>query len=222
LGKYLVKLKWSSGIEDEQQIVVKPKADQSFTCESVKANDALLALRWSVHGHFQAGVSLMSGNQSELVTVSAGPGMITGMDVGWMYTDQLKFKMGLAYAQNRPNFEVGSSGDREGVFGHWTFHHLRIPVAATWALDSKTEVGLGSGVDVLIYAKEEGSEPQNLTSISSALVPIIQLTVSHPVPILGKGFFAELSYQSHLSSITQTDSALRLQQVGLGVSKRLF
>jgi tetratricopeptide (TPR) repeat protein len=221
-GTYRVNLRWETGVVDDQLITVKPKQPQTFYCESAKAADALLALRWSVRAHLQAGISLMSGNQSELVDVSVGPALMTGVDLAWLWKDHIKLSTGLAYVQSHPNFEVGRSGARDGYFGHWVFHHLRMPVGFSWVMPSKTEIGIGSGVDVLLYASERGSETKNITSVSNAVTAILQLTASHPLSVLGKGFFLEVSYQRHLNGITEQQSALRLQQVGLGISKRVF
>ena len=221
-GTYRVNLTWGTGVVDNQSITVKPVSPQTFVCESAKAVDALLALRWSVHAHLQAGIALMGGNQSELVDVSAGPALMTGADVAWLWKDHLRLWTGLAYIQSHPNFEVHQSGGREGYFGHWVYHHLRIPVGMSWVMPSKTEVGLGSGVDVLFYATEYSVEAQNITSISNALTALMKVKVSHPLDVLGEGFELEVSYQSHLNSITAQQSGLRLQQVGLGLSKKVF
>ena len=102
------------------------------------------------------------------------------------------------------------------------FNHLRIPIGVTWLTQYKTEVVAETGIDTLLYASEGGAETENISSLMAPLAPIAQLSIRHPLRILGKGFKVGLSYHSQLGSLTKTESSLRLQQISLGLSHSIL
>lgn len=221
-GHYQVSLRWQTGVESKHKVIIKARTAQTITLESEKAIDAQSALRWNLDGFLHIGFGLLTGNQSELVETSVGPALLTGLNLGWALSDDFTISSGFAYIQTRPNFEVQASGARTSTAGHWVFNHLRIPIGVTWLTKYKTEVVAETGIDALLYASEGGAETENISSLMAPLAPIAQLSIRHPLRILGKGFKVGLSYHSQLGSLTKTESSLRLQQISLGLSHSIL
>lgn len=221
-GDYQALLRWETGVESTHKFTVKAREDQTITLESQKAMDAQDALRWHLDGFLHLGFGLLSGNQSELIETSVGPALLTGLNLGWALSEELSVSSGLAYIQSRPNFEVKSSGAGTSTAGHWVFNHVRVPVGVAWLTKYQTEVVVETGIDALVYASEGGESTENISSLSAPISPIAQLSLRHPLSILGEGFKVAVSYHAQLGSLTKTDSALRLQQISLGLTHSIF
>ena len=221
-GPLDVEIVWASGVRQTRTIMVQPNEPQTFEFSSVEAFDAISAEKWRVSFQMSTGFAFVSGNQSETVDLVPGPVLNAGFDVGWDWSERLRFETGLIYAQTRPGFDVATINGIDANSGTWVFHHISVPVAATWVSQYHTEFTGGLTFDTLLYGSESGAEDVNISRDLSAMNGSIALKVRQPLPFLGKGFAAHLFYARQLMPVTSTETTLRLQHVGLGLSTRIL
>ena len=222
-GTYIVEASWGPETTDELPIQVKAKKQQTFKLSSLRGKAWLRAMRWRVDWLLNLGVASVIGNQSETVSLGNGLSAGAGLQVGWLFSEMLRFDGGLLLQYTNPSFEVSSGSSSGSGAGSWTFYHVALPLGATWISPVKTEVSAGVRTDSLVYASERIFERSvNISGAMRVLNAAPYLGVRQPFEIIGVPMAVDAQYVRQVLPLTAGDSKLRLQQISIGFSSRLF
>ena len=222
-GSYMVEAAWGPETIDLLPIEVRAQKQQTFKLTSLRGKAWLRAQRWRVDWLLNLGVASVTGNQSETVSLGNGLSAGAGMQVGWLFSEMIRFDGGLLLQYANPSFEVSSGTDSGSGAGSWTFYHVALPLGVTWISPVKTEVSAGVRADSLVYASERIFERSiNISGEMRALNAAPYLGIRQPFEIVGVRMAVDAQYVRQVLPMTAGDSKLRLQQISIGFSSTLL
>ena len=221
-GRYEIEATWPNGVRHLEKIEVKPNENQTVTVFSQASTDANSALRWQISGVFLAGASQISGNQSDWVTLDGGWAGSLGAHVNWAWKKRLSLTSGLRYRNAQHSFYVRAGGDGLSGTGHWSIHHVIVPIGMRWTSDLDLHFSGGLDVEFLVDAREEFAGQRSIAQRLKPLNVAPFMTVEHSINVFSKPLALYLRMSTQLLGMSVDETTLRQNQVLLGASYRLY